>query len=161
MDVRRAKDKRLLRQNNTVITEILRNSRKATPRPSTESRETEHLRVARASQPFLRTSAMVVSSPYHCLTLSLLVFPLLLMAAYLMAAFPGPPEPVYVNPSLASLPRTEKSWSLYPEDLYPGGGYAEFPNGKVCSTGLLSAILTPNVFCRSDIGCLVRKRVQR
>lgn len=74
---------------------------------------------------------MVVSSPYHCLTLSLLIFPLLLLATYLMAAFPGPPQPVHVHSSLASLPRTEKSWSIYPEDFYPSGGYAEFPNGKV------------------------------
>ena len=77
-------------------------------------------------------TAMVVSSPYHCLTLSLLVLPMLLMATYLMTAFPAPPEPVHVNPSLASLPRTEKSWSIYPDNFYPGGGYAEFPNGKVC-----------------------------
>lgn len=79
----------------------------------------------------LSTVDMVVSSPYHCLILSLLVFPLLLLATYFIAAFPGPPEPVHVNPSLASLPRTEKSWLIYPEDFYPDGGYAEFPNGKV------------------------------
>lgn len=48
-----------------------------------------------------------------------------------MAAFPLPPATVYVHPSLACLPPTSKSWTIYPEDLYPGGGYATFPNGKV------------------------------
>ena len=54
------------------------------------------------------------------------------MATYFLTAFPYPPEPVNVHLSLASLPKTEKSWSIYPEDFYPGGGYAELPNGKVC-----------------------------
>ena len=48
-----------------------------------------------------------------------------------MAAFPVPRAMVYVHPSLASLPPTSKSWTIYPEDFYPGGGYATFPNGKV------------------------------
>lgn len=54
------------------------------------------------------------------------------MATYFLTAFPYSPEPVNVHPSLASLPKTEKSWSIYPEDFYPGGGYAELPNGNVC-----------------------------
>ncbi|KAF8165947.1 Alpha/Beta hydrolase protein [Crassisporium funariophilum] len=74
---------------------------------------------------------MVATSPYQCLTLSLLILPPLLLTTYFMAAFPHPPEPVYVHQSLASLPPTAKSWSIYPEEYYPGGGYATFPNGKV------------------------------
>ncbi|KDR84352.1 hypothetical protein GALMADRAFT_55533 [Galerina marginata CBS 339.88] len=74
---------------------------------------------------------MVVTSPYQCLTLSLLILPPLLLTTYFMAAFPNPPPPVFIHPSLASLPATSKSWSIYPEDFYTGGGYATFPNGKV------------------------------
>ncbi|KAF8806148.1 alpha/beta-hydrolase [Phlegmacium glaucopus] len=74
---------------------------------------------------------MVATSPYQCLTLSLLIIPPLLLTTYFMAAFPLPPATVYVHPSLASLPPTSKSWTIYPEDFYPGGGYATFPNGKV------------------------------
>jgi pimeloyl-ACP methyl ester carboxylesterase len=48
-----------------------------------------------------------------------------------MAAFPPPPGTVYIHPSLECLPATSKSWTIYPEDFYPGGGYATFPNGKV------------------------------
>ncbi|KAF4619496.1 hypothetical protein D9613_004744 [Agrocybe pediades] len=74
---------------------------------------------------------MVATSPYQCLTLSLLILPPLLLTTYFMAAFPSPPAPVFINPSLASLPPTAKSWSIYPEDYYPGGGYAPLPSGKV------------------------------
>ena len=79
----------------------------------------------------LSSHPMAVTSPYQCLTLSLLVLPPLLLTAYFMAAFPLPPSTVYVHPSLASLPPTSMSWMIYPEDFYPGGGYATFPNGKV------------------------------
>ena len=74
---------------------------------------------------------MVATSPYQCLTLLLLVIPPLLLGTYLLAAFPLPPAAVYVHPSLASLPPTSKSWTIYPEDFYPGGSYVTFPNGKV------------------------------
>ena len=74
---------------------------------------------------------MVAASPYQCLTLSLLIIPPLLLTTYLLAAFPLPPAAVYVHPSLASLPPTSKSWTIYPEDFYSGGSYATFPNGKV------------------------------
>ncbi|KAH9482114.1 hypothetical protein JR316_0004209 [Psilocybe cubensis] len=74
---------------------------------------------------------MVASSPYQCMTLALLMLPPLLLTTYFMAAFPSPPAPISVHPSLASLPSTSKSWSIYPEDFYTGGGYAVFPTGKV------------------------------
>ena len=79
----------------------------------------------------LLTIIMVATSPYQCLTLSLLIIPPLLLGTYLLAAFPLPPASVYVHPSLASLPPTSKSWTIYPEDFYSGGSYATFPNGKV------------------------------
>ncbi|KAF8967472.1 Alpha/Beta hydrolase protein [Flammula alnicola] len=74
---------------------------------------------------------MVATSPYQCLTLSLLILPPLLLATYFMAIFPSPPAPVFIHPSLASMPPSSKSWTIYPEEFYPGGGYAEFPSGKV------------------------------
>ncbi|KJA29628.1 hypothetical protein HYPSUDRAFT_195996 [Hypholoma sublateritium FD-334 SS-4] len=74
---------------------------------------------------------MVATTPYQCLTLSLLILPPLLLTTYFMAIFPSPPAPIFIHPSLASMPPTSKSWSIYPEDFYPGGGYAAFPNGKV------------------------------
>ena len=79
------------------------------------------------------TIIMVATSPYQCLTLSLLIIPPLLLGTYLLAAFPLPPAAVYVHPSLVSLPPTSKSWTIYPEDFYSGGSYATFPNGKVSS----------------------------
>ncbi|KIK00540.1 hypothetical protein K443DRAFT_679111 [Laccaria amethystina LaAM-08-1] len=74
---------------------------------------------------------MVSSSPFQCLTLSLLIIPPLLLTTYFLAAFPNPPEPTFLHTSLASLPATSKSWSIYPENYYPGGGYATFPYGRV------------------------------
>ncbi|KAF9535128.1 Alpha/Beta hydrolase protein [Crepidotus variabilis] len=71
------------------------------------------------------------SRPFQCLTFTLLLLPPLLLVTYLFSAFPHPPLPVHVHKSLASLPPTEKSWSIYPEDFYPGGGYASLPNGRV------------------------------
>ncbi|KAF8878581.1 Alpha/Beta hydrolase protein [Gymnopilus junonius] len=74
---------------------------------------------------------MVATSPYQCLTLSLLILPPLLITTYFMAAFPNPPAPILIHPSLASMPPTSRSWSIYPEDFYSNGGYATFPNGRV------------------------------
>jgi len=75
---------------------------------------------------------MVATTPYQCLTLSLLILPPMLFAAFFLSAFPYPPEPVFIHQSLASLPRTAKTWSIYPDDFYPGGGYVTFPSGRVC-----------------------------
>ncbi|EAU82658.2 hypothetical protein CC1G_12426 [Coprinopsis cinerea okayama7 len=74
---------------------------------------------------------MARHSPFQCFTLSLLILPPLLLAAYFMAAFPKPPAPIHVHSSLASLPPTSKTWSIYPEDIYPGGAYADLPYGRV------------------------------
>jgi hypothetical protein len=88
------------------------------------------------------TIIMVATKPYQCLTLSVLILPPLLLTIYLFAAFPLPPAAVYVHPSLACLPSTSKSWTIYPEDFYPGGGYVTFPNGKV---GLISSLYTRDI----------------
>ncbi|KAF8076921.1 Alpha/Beta hydrolase protein [Lyophyllum atratum] len=73
----------------------------------------------------------MVSNPFQCLTLSLLIIPPLLITTYLLAAFPNPPEAVYLHKSLASLPPDAKSWSIYPENFYPGGDYVSLPFGRV------------------------------
>ncbi|KAF5354596.1 hypothetical protein D9758_011185 [Tetrapyrgos nigripes] len=67
----------------------------------------------------------------HCLTYLLLIIPPFLLTSYFFAAFPNRPESIQVSPSLASLPKQAKSWSVYPEDFYGVGGYARFPYGKV------------------------------
>ena len=85
------------------------------------------------SDPQKTKSTMGRHSPFHCFSLVLLILPPLLLTAYFLAAFPNPPAPIVVHQSLASLPSTSKSWSIYPEDFYPGGAYAELPYGKVCT----------------------------
>ncbi|KAF8998866.1 Alpha/Beta hydrolase protein [Cyathus striatus] len=64
------------------------------------------------------------------LSLSLLL--LLLPPLYFLSAFPtAPPTMLLLHPSLASLPSTAKTWEIYPEDFYDGGGYVTFPWGRV------------------------------
>lgn len=76
---------------------------------------------------------VALGTPFQCLTYSLLLLPILLLTIYFLAAFPNPPETVYLYPGLSSLPLSCKSWKLYPEDFYQGGAYASFPYGKVHS----------------------------
>ncbi|KAJ3935463.1 MAG: Alpha/Beta hydrolase protein [Lentinula lateritia] len=73
---------------------------------------------------------VALGTPFQCLTYSLLLLPILLLTIYFLAAFPNPPETVYLYPGLSSLPLSCKSWKLYPEDFYQGGAYASFPYGK-------------------------------
>ena len=106
---------------------------------------------------------MVASSPYQCLTLSLLILPPLLLTTYFMAAFPSPPPPIFIHPSLASLPPTANSWSIYPEDFYPGGGYASLPGGKVLVAiyDRYRATLMCSYNCRFGTGWWDRRRGKR
>jgi hypothetical protein len=62
---------------------------------------------------------------------SALFLPPVLLAIYLLTQFPSPAEPLHIYPSLASLPRSNRVWSIYNETYYPGGGYVSFPNGRV------------------------------
>ena len=98
-----------------------------------------------------------MTRPLQCLTLSLFVVPPLLLAAYFFAAFPSPPEPLYIHASLASLPPTAKSWSIYPEDFYPGGEYVTFPHGRVGIAFFLNMQFRLKLVAlgliRCDIGC--------
>lgn len=71
------------------------------------------------------------ASPVRQLALSLLALPPLFLAVYILTGFPYPPSPPDIHPSLASLPPTCASWSIYPEDYYQGGAYALLPHGKV------------------------------
>ncbi|KAL4076454.1 Alpha/Beta hydrolase protein [Scleroderma yunnanense] len=63
-----------------------------------------------------------------------LVLPLLvplLLIGYLMTSFPYPPSQPIIYTSLSSLPRSCSSWTVYPEDFYPGGAYVTLPYGRV------------------------------
>ncbi|KAL4266217.1 AB hydrolase superfamily protein [Pleurotus pulmonarius] len=73
----------------------------------------------------------LANGPFQCLTLSLLILPPILLTTYFLAAFPSPPEPLIIYPSLELLPKAHASWDIYPEDFYQGGAYARFPYGKV------------------------------
>ncbi|KAL0950382.1 hypothetical protein HGRIS_010344 [Hohenbuehelia grisea] len=77
-------------------------------------------------------------SPYHCLTLSLLLIPPLLLAAttaYLLQAFPPPRNAssplTRTDHGLAGLPLNHTARELYPEHFYDGGAYARLLMGKV------------------------------
>jgi len=56
----------------------------------------------------------------------LLAIPPLFLAVY----FPNPPTKPIIHSSLAALPYSSPSWSIYPEDFYQGGDYAVFPHGS-------------------------------
>lgn len=74
---------------------------------------------------------MAHSGLFRIFGFSALIFPLFFLAAYLLTQFPNPAEPLHVYPSLASLPRSNRVWSIYDESYYPGGEYVTFPNGRV------------------------------
>ncbi|KAI0650361.1 alpha/beta-hydrolase [Trametes meyenii] len=61
----------------------------------------------------------------------LLVCPAAVILAYFFTVFPHSPDTLYVHPSLATLPKTSPTWSIYPENFYDGGEYAKFPYGNV------------------------------
>ena len=65
------------------------------------------------------------------LQLALLVLPAVVLVLYFLTSFPHAPDTLIIHPSLASLPRHSRSWSIYPEDIYDGGAYVGFPYGKV------------------------------
>ncbi|KAK7038729.1 hypothetical protein VNI00_010614 [Paramarasmius palmivorus] len=74
---------------------------------------------------------VAITSPFHCLTYTLLILPPLLLTGYLLASFPHPPESLQIHSSLACLPSESRSWSIYPEDFYEGGSYVNLPFGRV------------------------------
>ena len=61
----------------------------------------------------------------------LLVCPVVVSLAYFFTVFPHTPDSLYIHPSLATLPKSNPSWSLYPDDYFSGGAYAKFPYGAV------------------------------
>ncbi|KAJ8096349.1 hypothetical protein AAF712_010074 [Marasmius tenuissimus] len=73
---------------------------------------------------------VAITGPLHCLSYALLILPLLLLSGYVLVSFPHPPESLQIHPSLASLPRESRSWSIYPDNFYEGGGYVSLPFGR-------------------------------
>lgn len=57
---------------------------------------------------------VALGSPFQCLTYTLLILPLLLLTTYFLAAFPTPPEAVFLHASLASLPNGSLARKIYP-----------------------------------------------
>jgi hypothetical protein len=98
---------------------------------------------------------------YHCMSLSLLILPPLVLAMYFFTSFPHPPEAPFVHFSLASLPPSSPSWTIYPDTFYDGGAYVNFPHGRVerFSSSRSGALIS--VSSRCDIGCLARKTAGR
>lgn len=98
------------------------------------------------------------------ISLPLLALPTLYIILRLLTAFPVPPGPVKVYPSLASLPLDSRSWKIYPEDFYEGGNYVDFPYGRVRLFVLWASCRLANfqASClRFDIGYLDRKQEKR
>lgn len=77
------------------------------------------------------------TSAVRQLVLSLLALPPLFLTIYILTEFPYPPNPPVIHFSLASLPPSCASWSVYPEDYYQGGSYVAFPHGRVSLYPLL------------------------
>ncbi|KAH0840377.1 Alpha/Beta hydrolase protein [Lanmaoa asiatica] len=73
---------------------------------------------------------MLSTSPVRQLVLLFLALPPLFLSVYILAGFPYPPNPPVIHTSLANLPPSCASWSIYPEDYYQGGSYVVFPHGR-------------------------------
>jgi hypothetical protein len=73
---------------------------------------------------------MSSSSPFQCLTLILLLLPVVILAIYITTSFPSAPDSLLIHPGLASLAKDSRSWTIYPEDVFDGGDYAAFPYGR-------------------------------
>lgn len=83
----------------------------------------------------------MASNPLQCITLFLLILPSLILSLYFLAAFPAPPRPPSKYSSLADLPKTVKTWEIYPEDFYAGGAYLDLPYGRVCHTHVFISVI--------------------
>lgn len=71
------------------------------------------------------------ASSVRQLVLSLVALSPLILAVYILAGFPSAPSPPVAHPSLAVLPPSCASWSVYPDDYYQGGSYVLLPHGRV------------------------------
>ncbi len=84
--------------------------------------------------PFALSHLLPDMPPSSAFQWFLLVCPAVVILAYFFTVFPHTPDSLYIHPSLATLPKSAPSWSLYPDNYYPGGAYAKFPNGAVSRT---------------------------
>jgi hypothetical protein len=86
------------------------------------------------------------STSFNCITLTLLILPAVVFAAYFLTSFPYAPESIVVHPSLASLLRSdegnvaERVRSVYPDNfwslesgergVHSEGEYVSMPLGR-------------------------------
>ena len=105
-------------------------------------------------------SSTMYTNPLQCLTLTLLILPALVLSVFWFATFPHPPEPLVIHPSLASLPPSCPSSTIYPETFYEGGAYVKLPYGRVCCFSS-SFKHQSNVCKRSDIGSSAQKPAKK
>lgn len=68
---------------------------------------------------------------FQFITLTLLVLPALTFLVYILTVFPANPDSLVIHPSLSSLPKDSRSWTIYSEDHYYGGAYVKLPHGRV------------------------------
>ncbi|KAI0741855.1 alpha/beta-hydrolase [Daedaleopsis nitida] len=73
-------------------------------------------------------SAITTSPTIQC---SLLAAPAVLVLASRLIAYTPAPHAPRIHSSLATLPKSSRSWSLYPDTYYEGGAYARLPYGSV------------------------------
>jgi hypothetical protein len=104
---------------------------------------------------------MPVTTPYQCLTTSLLLISSLILLSYFFAQFPHAPQGYSVHPSLASLGPETKAKDVYPENYYPGGAYVPLPFGNVRLYPYLSHRLPiiPSWLCVPGPLLVIRPRV--
>ena len=85
--------------------------------------------------------AMPPSSTFQWL---LLVCPAVVILSYFFTVFPHTPDSLYIHPSLATLDKSNPSWSIYPDTFYNGGAYAKFPHGSVRTSSSHVPFLLPH-----------------
>ena len=109
----------------------------------------------------LLSSLLPAMPPSSAFQWFLLICPAAVILTYFLTVFPHSPDSLYIHPSLATLDKSNPSWTLYPDNFYDGGAYAKFPLGTVrplpCPCTLIPPSCPPASSHRSDIGSSVLK----
>ena len=72
----------------------------------------------------LISSLLPAMPPSSAFQWFLLLCPAAVILSYFFTVFPHTPDSLYVHQSLATLPKSSRSWSLYPDNFYDGGASA-------------------------------------